>query len=883
MPTTYIYDTNPATHSDADTYGTILEVIQAIITEHTATFTGELTIKLRCSSGVAHDGQLLISGLFPTIVNKLHLVGEISGGHPFTQIDSSSNTTSLLEINDPFVYCSAAKDAWFIKPHAANTNNRIAVQMGNAAHLDGLHIDGSNSVYVAGVYSGEAGATCKNVTVIGCNRDFFGGIRDVTGTMTFDQGTIKDCKVVQKCGPITNTIRTGTPQGGGDQIVDGSDYNAYDVTKASLSYVGTADTNSVFSIDPPTELTNNASGGYTIKSGSALATMSSTGGPIGAFASAAAGEPPSIFINLAGDTLNATVSDDATANPSLQLNIENTPTGAPQTTTSWDLTSYGLASGYHRVTVTATDDDGNAATSEDVFYSVGGVIGILGIGNSISNTAIEPTNADGDNVFGMVKKMFQAAGSDLIVTTEFRGGSGFDVFAADQTIMNEVSSGDYTLIMMQTYLDEDVAYYEQYLKPMVDAAKGAGTDFTTWYSQLRENEQAYHDTYIARSDAGTTSAGSEKVQPATAWHAIRAADPTIDLYADNTHQNEGGLYVSALSLYVYLSGNTANSVTYEPSTLQAAAGPSGLGYTTQQVQLIKDKVDETVVDRYTQSIANTCNVVITQPSASLEVNEGDSVTFTATATDSVSGDLSASIVWKDGDTALHTGATFATTSLSTGSRLITASCVGSDSNTSVAARSVQVTSLINLAPVAVNSARDIFFNEEFEQVPLGAFVTDDNDQIDWSTLVITQQPANAAASAVQDTNTLTTVNVNYLGTDFTGADSFKYTVQDVQGLTSNEATVTLNVLPQDAPSGVIANNQITRGLSFDVVMSNYTAGATLAHVEVYVKDVAGDNTEYPCVVTVNTDALVTATAPLTSELTTTLSGSDVLVKPVTQL
>ena len=71
MPTTYIYDTNPATHSDADTYGTPLEVIQAIIAEHTATFTGELTIKLRCSSGVAHDGQLLISGLFPTIVNTL--------------------------------------------------------------------------------------------------------------------------------------------------------------------------------------------------------------------------------------------------------------------------------------------------------------------------------------------------------------------------------------------------------------------------------------------------------------------------------------------------------------------------------------------------------------------------------------------------------------------------------------------------------------------------------------------------------------------------------------------------------------------------------------------------------------------------------------------
>ena len=883
MPTTFIYDTDPSKHSNADTYPSPLAVIQAIIAEHTATFTGEITILLRCSSGIPHDGNLLISGLFPTAVNKLHLIGEISGGHPFTQSDSISNTTALLEINDPHVYPSAAKDAWFIKPHAANTNNRIAVQMGNAAYLNGLHIDGSNSVYVAGVYSGEAGATCKNVTVIGCNRDFFGGVRDVTGTMTFDQGTIKDCKVVQKCGPITNTIRTGTPQGAGDPIVDGSDNNAYDVDKASLTYAGSADANSVFSIDPAVELTNTSTGGYTIKSGSALATMSSTGGPIGAFADAAVGNPPNISIVLSGNTLNAVVSDDLTANPSLQLNIENTPTGAVQTATAWDLTSYGLANGYHRLTVTATDDDGNSATSEDTFYSVGGVMGAYFIGNSISNVSLEPTNTSNANLADMVKAMFQADGSDLMVTVGLRGGSGFDVFAQDQAIMNEVSSGDYTVVMMQTYLDEEVSYYEQYLKPMVDAAKGAGSDFSTWYSQLRENEQDYHDTFVARSDAGTTAAGSEKVQPVTAWHAIRAADPTIDLYADNTHQNEGGLYVSALSIYVYLSGKTANSVSYEPPSLQTEVGPNGLGYTAAQVQLIKDKVDETVTDRYVQSIQNTCSVTITTPSASAAINENDSITFSAVATDSVSGDLSAGIEWKDGATVLHTGAGFTTTELETGSRLITANRVGSDGNTSTAARNVQVTSLVNAAPITVNSTREIFFNEAFEQVPLGAFVTDDNDQIDWSTLSITQQPANAAANAVQDTNTLTTVNVNYSGTDFSGADSFKYTVADAQGAVSNEATVTLNVLAQDAPAGVIANNQITRGLSFDMVMSNYTAGASIAYVEVWVKDVAGDGTEYPCIVTVNTDGLISANTPTSAVLAMALSGADVLIKPITTL
>src|SRR5690606_10027690 len=66
-----------------------------------------------------------------------------------------------------------------------------------------------------------------------------------------------------------------------------------------------------------------------------------------------------------------------------------------------------------------------------------------------------------------------------------------------------------------------------------------------------------------------------------------------------------------------------------------------------------------------------------------------------------------------------------------------------------------------------------------------------------STINITQQPANGQNIIVNRlTNVTYTPNINY-----TGTDSFKYTLTDGNG-TSNEATVNINVVPVTAPTAV---------------------------------------------------------------------------------
>ncbi len=863
MTISYILDTSVLAQADADTYGSPSELIARIISDHGLALTGAgiIEVALRCSDGAPYLDLFEVDGTLATGSDGIRFIPQMSNGNPFIHSETSANTSSLVKIRDNNISIVAAEEgSWILRADPANeVETHAHIYLYSPAHIEGYFIDGGNSSVMAGVYCVAAGSTSKNGTIMGCNREFVGAIRDTSNTMTFDLTTVKNSRMIRSCGAITNSIVTGTNLNDGisDGIADGSNNNAYDVAKSSIKYAGSgADTNSVFSFVVADELTNSALGGYDIKSGSALATLSTTSGPVGAYADVASGEPPTVAIYLSGDTLNATVTDDVSSVFTLQLNIENTPKGATQTTPAWDLTSYNLDDGYHRLTVTATDGDGNSSTSEDVFYSVGGVIGVLEIGNSISNTAIEPTNTVGGNVMQMVKAMFQAAGSDIRIVTKYLGGSGYAEFRSDASIMNELGSGDHALVLFQTYLEPSVEYHTTNLKPMVDLANSTGMDTTVWYSQLRENIQNTLADTIAIHDAGVAVTSADSLEVIKAWHAVRAADPSIDIYADNTHQNEGGLYISALSIYVYLSGKAANSVTYEPSTLQGALGADGLGYSAAQVQTIKDSVDAQNFPTYVRSISNNCAVTITQPGASVAITEGDSITFTAVAIDSSTGDLSSSIVWKDESTVLHTGATFVTTSLAVGGRTITANCLGSDSKTSTAARSVQVNSLINLAPVAINSSREVDHNVAFTQIPLQA--TDDNDQIDWSTLIITQQPVNARVPAVQNGSTLTTVDVDYSTTDFAGQNTLKWTVADTSGNRSNEATVNLSVQQAVPASIAIANSQVSRGQSFDVIMSNYIAGPSLQWVEVWLKDLTGEQAEYPCVVTVNEDSLVRA-------------------------
>jgi hypothetical protein len=80
------------------------------------------------------------------------------------------------------------------------------------------------------------------------------------------------------------------------------------------------------------------------------------------------------------------------------------------------------------------------------------------------------------------------------------------------------------------------------------------------------------------------------------------------------------------------------------------------------------------------------------------------------------------------------------------------------------------------------------------------------------------------------------------------------------------------------PSATVSGN-IVRGQSFDIAMVGYYARATLDYVEVYIRDAAGDATEYPCTVTVNGHFLISATAPGAGSIAN-MVGVEVVVRPI---
>ncbi len=69
---------------------------------------------------------------------------------------------------------------------------------------------------------------------------------------------------------------------------------------------------------------------------------------------------------------------------------------------------------------------------------------------------------------------------------------------------------------------------------------------------------------------------------------------------------------------------------------------------------------------------------------------------------------------------------------------------------------------------------------------------DPDGELDYATVTVVNQPANGVAIAMGDGR------ISYSpANDFDGVDSFTYTVNDFDGSTSNEATVTMTVLPAD--------------------------------------------------------------------------------------
>ena len=123
------------------------------------------------------------------------------------------------------------------------------------------------------------------------------------------------------------------------------------------------------------------------------------------------------------------------------------------------------------------------------------------------------------------------------------------------------------------------------------------------------------------------------------------------------------------------------------------------------------------------AVANTPpTVTITAPANGSSSNQGDSVTFAGTATDTEDGTISASLSWTSSiDGAIGSGATFSTTTLSVGTHTITASVTDSGGLSGSDSISVTINPVVD--PVTVTfisvAAEDGWVRESKENSNVG--------------------------------------------------------------------------------------------------------------------------------------------------------------------
>lgn len=909
MAQTYIIDSDVSKHGNSDTYASFALAMAAVAADHTtdlvATNAGVITLLVRCSDGGVIYEREEIRFWTVDASNRFSIIGQKVNGQPAIMSEPTDTIGgSILKLRSKWMtVAEEEEDSFIIRANPANTTaiNLIEVLEGDIT-CTGLVMDGSSLATSTGIKADASAITTtfSHCKIVNCNKEFGGAFR--SGYFTLDHCTISDCITVRPNNQhtFTNCLIVNTPFYASTDVSPASDYNFTTQTAASspINIQTNWGANSGYEVNTSTDIQKDIVGGWDILPDSSLVNADSTGtGNPGAYATTISADAPSVFLSIAGDTLTLLVNtkDDINADAVPHVNgspvsaqTETKTTGVSQLT--WDLTAFpGIeANSVASITVVVTDVNLAAATTNTALYGKDGIQKILILGNSLSGPSYYAEDGSGTAVH--LKEMLDAAyladGRYIYSEIELKGGGEFADYTSDSILMEKIGSGNYDLIIVQgegrtSVLPDVSAYYEADIKTVVDAAKGAQTDVVMWGHQEQENsDESQYTTELNHFNIGATARNIDLIDVSTAWHEIRAADPTLDMFGDNTHQNFSGLYVTAMCIYRYLINAPVSSTAYRPSGL-TTAHPSGQGNTSAQVDLILSHVDTEITNHFVRSTLNTCDVTITKPLSSIEQTEGISVEFTATAIDSSTGDLSAGIEWTIGTdtTVVATGPTFTSTTLPTGLYSVNAKRTGSDGKVTQASRLIRIRTLVNVAPTILQiGTRNVDHNVEFTQINLSQWVSDDNDEIDWSTLAITQPAINATATTL-DGQTEGVVNVNYLGTDYEGADSLKYTVRDIQGLLSAEGTVNITVNPPPPASGVITGLQITRGTVATITMSNYTPIGDATFVEVHIGNDSNSDT-YSCNVLTNTAASITFDVPSAGVISAPIAVSTITVLPI---
>jgi methionine-rich copper-binding protein CopC len=261
------------------------------------------------------------------------------------------------------------------------------------------------------------------------------------------------------------------------------------------------------------------------------------------------------------------------------------------------------------------------------------------------------------------------------------------------------------------------------------------------------------------------------------------------------HQSAVGEYFNALIYARFFSGRSVQGIASVHPYVAAHSTPA-------ERQYLKNIVDQYVTIFYGTGIAPTASLTIQSPTPGQVFAAGQNAVYQASAADTASDDLSAAIHWIDGGGAeLHVGPSFSQ-SLPAGAYSVTARVTGSDGNPVSASRSFSVASGVNQPPVATDVSQNVIYNTPFMQISLLA--SDPDGTINWSALQLDASNYHGV-SAQQDSQSLSSVNMNYQGTNFNGIDHFSWRVKDNAGAWSNWADAKLivgDVLPPARPKGL---------------------------------------------------------------------------------
>ncbi|MEM7586392.1 MAG: Ig-like domain-containing protein, partial [Acidobacteriota bacterium] len=315
--------------------------------------------------------------------------------------------------------------------------------------------------------------------------------------------------------------------------------------------------------------------------------------------------------------------------------------------------------------------------------------GALGSGGSVTTSSL---SAGTHVITASVSDAGGLTASDTITLTVNAGPSVGITAPADGTTVNAGDSVTFTGTASDPE-DGDLTASLSWSSDL-DGVLGSGGSVTT--SLLSAGT---HVITASVSDAGGLSASDTITLTVNAGPSASITAP-----ANGSTANAGSAVTFTGTASDPEDGDLSASLSWT-SSLDGAIG-SGASFATSSLSAGVHVITASVTDAgglpASAAITLTVNAApsagITAPADGSIFDQGDSVTFTGTASDPEDGDLTASLSWSSSlDGAIGTGGSFSTSSLSLGTHVITASVVDSGGLTAVAS----ITLTVKLPPVTV--------------------------------------------------------------------------------------------------------------------------------------------------------------------------------------